>query len=203
MTRAVLALAFAVGGGALVAGCRTEQTFITPHPHLERMLKQEKLLPYENAAMLPNGMAMQVPPEGTEPVDALLGDPLVNEGAAQGHFAERIPIHIDKAMVEGGRRQFETICAPCHGILGDGDSVVGERMNLRKPADLLGTPRGYTPGEIFRVIRLGYGLMPSYRHDLSVEDTWGVVAYVRALQLSRAVPVDRLPPALKARLEAQ
>jgi mono/diheme cytochrome c family protein len=199
MRRRILALC----GSALLVGCRTEQTLVTPHPHLERMLEQEKVLPYANAAMLPNGMAMQAPPEGTEPVDARLGDPLITLGAAHGHYADRVPVPLDHARLEDGRRHFETVCAPCHGILGDAQSVVASEMNLRKPANLLAEARAYPPGQIFQVIRLGYGLMPSYKSELSVDDSWDVVAYVRALQLSRAVPVDRLPPAVRARLEAQ
>jgi mono/diheme cytochrome c family protein len=183
--------------------CRTEQTFIRPHPHLERMLKQEKLLPYEDSDVLPHGMAMQTPPEGTEPVDAPIQDPLITTGTKGGHYADRIPILVDHAMVERGRSRFDAFCAPCHGVLGDGVSVVAREMNLRKPANLQGAARGYPPGEIFQVIRRGYGLMPAYQVQLSVEDSWAVVAYVRALQTSRAVPVDRLPPELRARLEAQ
>ncbi len=187
---------------AALVGCRTDQTFVTPHPHLERMLQQEKILPYENAPILARGMAMQEPPEGTEPIDAPLGDPLVITGVDRGHYANRIPIHVDRAMVEDGRTHFDTFCAPCHGILGDGDSVVAQKMNMLKPANLLGAARAYPPGRIFEVIRLGYGLMPNYQNQLSIEDSWGIVAYVRALQLSRAVPVDRLPIELRARLEA-
>jgi mono/diheme cytochrome c family protein len=186
----------------LLAGCRTEETFITPHPHLERMLDQEKVLPYANAAMLPHGMAMQLPPEGTEPVDAPLGNPLLHDGVAGGRYASRIPVRVDREMVEDGRRHYGTMCAPCHGVLGDGDSVVADEMNLRKPANLLAAARAYPPGRVFQVIRLGYGMMPSYRNELTTEDTWAVVAYVRALQLSSAVHVDRLPSALRARLEA-
>jgi mono/diheme cytochrome c family protein len=195
--------ALAVSAAACLLSCRTDQTLVTPHPHLERMLEQEKVLPYENVPYLPRGMAMQQPPDGTEPVDAPLGDPLVTAGVADGRYAERIPVRLDRAMVEHGRHQFETMCAPCHGILGNADSVIAERMNLVKPANLLGAARGFPPGKIFEVIRLGYGLMPSYRNQLSVDDSWAVVAYVRALQLSQAVPVDRLPPHLRARLEAQ
>jgi hypothetical protein len=187
---------------ALLAACRTDQTLVTPHPHLERMLKQEKVLPYESSNVLPRGMAMQQPPDGTEPVDAPLGDSVVTTGVDHGHYARRIPIHVDRPMVEDGRTHFDTFCAPCHGVLGDGESVVAQKMNLIKPANLLGSARGYPPGKIFEVIRLGYGLMPNYQTQLSTVESWEVVAYVRALELSRAVAIDRVPPELRARLEA-
>ena len=43
MTRAMVAATAVL---ALVA-CRTDQTLVAPDPHLERMLRQEKRLPYE------------------------------------------------------------------------------------------------------------------------------------------------------------
>jgi len=42
--------------------------------------------------------------------------------------------------------------------------------------------------------------MPSYRVQLSIEDTWGVVAYVRALQLARGARVTDLPADVRAEL---
>jgi mono/diheme cytochrome c family protein len=189
-----------VAGAALVA-CRTEQTLVTPDPHLERMLEQEKLLPYDQDPRLPGGMTMLQPPDGTLPVDAPLTDPLVWSGVAGGRWAARIPIVIDRAGIEMGRRRFDTYCAACHGVLGDGKSVVADRMALRKPPDLLdGDVRAYPPGRVFQTIRQGYGLMPSYAVQLGVEETWRVVAYVAALQRSRAVRASDLPPALRAEL---
>jgi mono/diheme cytochrome c family protein len=187
--------------GPVLLGCRTEQTLVTPDPHLERMLTQEKVLPYHDDPLLPHGMTMQNPPDGTLPVDALLADPLVLEGVAQGRWAARIPIAVDRATIEGGRRSFETYCAACHGILGDGDSVVAEKMDLRRPPDLLSDDlRGYPPGRVFQTIRQGYGLMPAYRVQLDVNAAWSVVAYVRALQRARGVRAQDLPPPIRTEL---
>ena len=55
----------------LLAGCRTEQTLVAPDPHLERMLDQPKAMPYGEAPLLPQGMTMQQPPDGTLPVEPL------------------------------------------------------------------------------------------------------------------------------------
>jgi hypothetical protein len=45
--------------------------------------------------------------------------------------------------------------------------------------------------------------MPSYAADLTAEERWGVVAYVRALQLSQHAAVDQLPPAARSRLPGE
>jgi mono/diheme cytochrome c family protein len=184
--------------------CRTEQTLVTPDPHLERMLKQEKVLPYENDPILPRGMAMQSPPEGTLPTDSLLDGPLVLAGAANGRWAARIPVRVDRPLLDEGRRRFDTHCATCHGELGDGTSAVAERMALRRPKSLVDAgARDFPAGRIFQAIREGYGLMPPYRVQLGVKESWGVVAYVRALQRARGVRVADLPPDVRARLEEE
>jgi mono/diheme cytochrome c family protein len=186
---------------AAFAACRTEQTIVTPDPHLERMLVQEKALPYGTSPILPNGMTMQSPPEGTLPVTTPESDSLVASGASAGHFADRIPIRIDRARIDRGESQFDTICAACHGARGDGVSAVARKMALRKPPSLVAADiRAYPPGRIFRAVRDGYGLMPSYAEALSVDDAWAVVAYVRALQWAQGIPAADLPGAMRAEL---
>jgi hypothetical protein len=86
-------------------------------------------------------------------------------------------------------------------MAGDGVSQVAANMTLRKPPDLTAPPvTGFAPGRIYDVILEGYGLMRSYQEDLpSAEERWAVVAYLRALQRSRGVPLDSLPLDLRER----
>ncbi len=178
--------------GAL-ASCRTDQTLVTPDPHLERMLDQPKTKAYEAAPLLPNDTAMQTPPEGAVPVDAV--------PPSGGENATRIPVPVDHALLETGRARFETFCAACHGLLGDGVSAVAEQMALRKPTNLV-TLKGedLVPGSVYTTVRHGYGLMPSYAVQLSERDTWAVVAYVSALRLARSARVSDLPPDVREQL---
>ena len=53
------------------------------------------------------------------------------------------------------------------------------------------------------MIAEGYGLMASYSAELNTRERWAVVAYLRALQLSQAAPLDRAPPDERARLERE
>jgi mono/diheme cytochrome c family protein len=184
----------------VLVACRTDQTIVTPDPHLERMLRQEKRLPYDRDPALPEGMTMLKPPGETLTVDAPI-DPRVDEGVADGHWVGEIPVVLDRSAIEDGQRAFDVFCAACHGELGDGDSVVAFKMNLVRPRDLQSeAARAYPAGRIFEAIRQGYGMMPSYRVQLGVERTWRVVAYVRALQLARGVPAADLPPEMRAQL---
>jgi hypothetical protein len=128
-----------------LAGCRTEQTLVAPDPHLERMLDQPKAMPYGEAPALPHGMTMQTPPDGTLPVDTPVTSSLVSTGASGGVYADRVPIPVDRALLETGRARFEVFCATCHGMLGDGVSVVASHMALRAPPACSCRPRAPMP----------------------------------------------------------
>jgi mono/diheme cytochrome c family protein len=101
-----------------------------------------------------------------------------------------------------GRNRYETFCAPCHDLDGSARSPVAINMQLRHPPALLdGRIRALPAGRVFQAITQGYGLMPSYAHQLSVDERWGVVAYVRALQLSQRATLAELPPDVRAEAE--
>ena len=105
---------------------------------------------------------------------------LIDRRRRTARYADRIPIPVDRALLEKGRARFETFCAACHGILGDGNSVVAAKMALRKPPNLLDAAREHHAGRrVFQTIVDGYGLMPSYGVQLAVHDAWAVVAYLR------------------------
>ena len=50
-----------------------------------------------------------------------------------------------------------------------------------------------TDGHLYRVITTGKGLMKGYANTLDVTDRWAIVAYARALQLSRLGTEDEVP----------
>lgn len=183
-----------------VVGCREK---VLPEPDFERMVRQEKYVVWAPCEFFPDGRTMQRPPEGTVASDAAIGDPAFTEGIVDGAYAPRIPVTLTVPFVERGRDRFETFCAPCHGIVGDGNSRVATNMTLRPPPSLVGpVARGFPPGRIYRVIVDGYGLMPRYADELpSIEERWAVVAYLEALQTSRGVDIRALPPELREKLE--
>jgi hypothetical protein len=185
--RAVVAL------GVLLAGSEGADTGV--HWQFERMLVQPRYEAYRASPFFIDGRAMRTPPPGTVPHD----EPhAATGGRAESSDAATIPLPLSRALLERGRRRFDITCATCHGLDGDGESAVGRRMRFREPPSLHSEEnRAASAGRLFAVVREGYGLMPSYAPLLSVEDSWAVVAYVRALQLSRGARLDELPPALR------
>ena len=56
---------------------------------------------------------------------------------------------------------------------------------------------------VFQTITNGLGAMPSYATMIPPEDRWKIVAYLRAMQLSRRVNANELPADERGRIGAQ
>ena len=196
MRRASIVL-FAV---ALLCGCDDS---LLPSITLERMIDQRREKPYGESSYFRDGRAMRRPPEDGVPVTRRETEPGAAVGTAQGAYLTRPPIPVTRSMLTMGRLRFETYCAACHGIAGDGESIVAENMTVRPPPSLIDARvQGFPDGRLYQVIVLGYGLMRPYTEDLTtVEERWATVEYLRALQLSQrvGVPLDSLSPEERAR----
>jgi mono/diheme cytochrome c family protein len=166
-------------------------------PDWSRMITQPKLLPYGETAMFRDGRAMRPLPPGAVARDGS-ADPQGSAGATRSGDADTVPVPVTRALLDRGRRRFAIACATCHGVAGDGDSPVARAMQRRRPPSLH-EPRlvALGPAALYRVIAIGYGLMPSYAKLLTPDDRWAVVAYVRTLQLAWRVKLAALPPAVR------
>jgi hypothetical protein len=58
-----------------------------------------------------------------------------------------------------------------------------------------------TDGELFHVITNGRNLMGAYGPNVPTEDRWAIIAYVRALQLSRLGTLEDVPQELRGTLK--
>jgi mono/diheme cytochrome c family protein len=170
---------------------------------LNPMLQQPKVKPYRKSVFFPDQIAMRAPPPGTVPGSAPV-DPQVASGrGTDGKPVARIPVAVTPQLVELGRKRFDVFCAVCHGLLANGEGPVARNMSIRPPPNLLVLDRERPDGFIFAAITEGYGYMPSYAPWLGTEERWGIVAYLRALQLSQAARIDQAPPDVRARLEKE
>src|SRR5918997_5862831 len=123
------------------------------------------------------------------------GVPGAREATATGG-PDVFPVPIDKAALERGRERYQIFCSACHGMTGEGDGMIVRRGFQRPPSfydDRL--QEGSTPAaHFFDVITNGWGAMPDYSAEIAPEDRWKIIAYLRALQLSRRLKVDELSP---------
>lgn len=106
-------------------------------------------------------------------------------------------------LLDRGRRRFAIFCSPCHGAGGDGDGIIVHRgmpLPTSYHDDRLVTADDQ---HFFDVITNGYGAMYSYAARVPPEDRWAIVAYIRALQLSRRASIEDVPPDERAKLMGQ
>ena len=134
-----------------------------------------------------NGSAMRLPVAGTIARGELRdGSPQWTGFDANGDFVAAIPIAVDDALRERGRRRYDIYCATCHDRNGDGKGILFERGKVPTPTFHQDRLRQVPDGYIFGIITNGFGMMPSYAYPIPPADRWAIVAHVRELQQKRA-----------------
>ena len=118
-----------------------------------------------------------------------------------GATPELPPPALTQTLVERGRDEFHAFCAPCHAERGDGRGMVVQRGFPAPPSFHTDLARALTPAEIYRVISDGKGVMYSFAARIRPVDRWAIVAYVRALQLSRDARIEDVPDDERGRLQ--
>lgn len=174
---------------SVCAGCRHD------------MFDQPKYRPLAASAFYIDGRSARPVPPNTIPFDGTDQGEAVENGTTNGVFDATIPVTMNEALLQRGRDRFDIYCTPCHGYTGDGHGMVAKR-GFKQPADLHSDRiRNAPPGYLYDVIAHGYGAMPDYGDELSVQDRWAVVAYIRALELSRRATVQDVPADQQQKLE--
>ncbi|MGB8475884.1 MAG: cytochrome c [Candidatus Acidiferrum sp.] len=136
--------------------------------------------------------------------------PLIDNTVPRGSLADdalfipknsnAFPLPLTKQLMDRGEQRFKIFCTPCHGLQGDGNGMVVMRGMKRPPTYHQPRLREVPNGYIFDVITNGFGVMQGYSAQIPPRDRWAIVAYVRALQLSRNAPVSELPEDLRQKL---
>jgi mono/diheme cytochrome c family protein len=112
------------------------------------------------------------------------------------------PLPISEELLQRGQQRYGIYCTPCHGIQGDGLGMVALRGMKHPPSFHQDRLRQVPNGYLYDVITNGFGAMYGYSAQIPPRDRWAIVAYLRALQLSRNVPVGQLPAELREKLMA-
>jgi hypothetical protein len=123
----------------------------------------------------------------------------VARGSVEGEMAgtkesNAFPLPVNWDLLERGEDRYKIFCTPCHGLQGDGNGMVAMRGMKHPPSYHQDRLRQVPNGYIYDVITNGFGAMLGYSAQIPPRDRWAIVAYVRALQLSRNAKVSELPP---------
>lgn len=157
-----------------------------------------------------DGRAMRKPPEGSVAQGHLQADDHLYRGKTpSGDWALTLPsgIDADEATMELGKAQFGIYCTPCHGFAGEGNGMVNARASKLgqgwvPPTNLHEARLRTMPaGEIFSTITHGIRNMQGYGSQISPEERWAIILYLRALQKSSAAPSSQLSDADRAALK--
>ncbi len=89
----------------------------------------------------------------------------------------------DAGALARGEQVFSTFCVPCHGAGARGDGPVAAR-GVPPPPSLLADHATHVlkDGQMFHILTYGQNNMASYASQVSREDRWRVILYVRSLQ---------------------
>jgi hypothetical protein len=110
------------------------------------------------------------------------------------------PLPLTAELLQRGQQRYTIFCTPCHGIQGDGMGMVAMRGMKHPPSYHQDRLRNEPTGYIYDVITNGFGAMYGYSAQIPPRDRWAIIAYLRALQLSRNAPVGDLPAELREKL---
>ncbi|HVH72686.1 MAG TPA: cytochrome c [Candidatus Dormibacteraeota bacterium] len=143
-------------------------------------------------------------------VDGRSERPLLENTVARGSIAEdalfvpkdsnAFPLPLNRELLERGQDRYKIFCTPCHGLQGDGKGMVAMRGMKHPPSFHQDRLRQAPHGYFFDNITNGFGAMFGYSAQIPPRDRWAIIAYVRALQLSRNAKVADLPAELREKL---
>jgi len=130
------------------------------------------------------------PPKGSVPVG---GYPTPVLSRLEAHRLAN-PIAATDASIARGKTMYAVFCVPCHGAGGNGDGPVAKKLPL-PPMNLTNDfiQKEAFDNWIFAMISFGGRVMPAYAHDLSIEERWDIVNYVRRGLVPPATTATLIP----------
>lgn len=189
----------------VLAGRRGSLSSNRPIEVFPDMRRQPKLRPQNANAFFANGLSSQLPVAGAIARDEPYEDSPMNTGKVAGttNWVSAIPIPVTAELMARGQERFNIYCAACHGATGEGNGTPTKfgMAVIASLHDIAGRKVPQQPdGQVFNTITHGLNLMGAYGGLISVQDRWAIVAYLRALELSRLAALDDVPAERRAEL---
>jgi hypothetical protein len=146
------------------------------------MYKQFKLMPQSTNENFSDGYGMRTPVDGTVARGFIPYEYKGMPDSVVRMLANPLPLTPD--VLKTGKTRFDTYCSPCHGYYGKGDSRLNGQFP-NPPTLHSDKVRNWADGNIFHVITNGQNVMPSYAKQISKDDRWAIIHYIRVLQRSQ------------------
>ncbi|MGY8770604.1 MAG: c-type cytochrome [Pirellulales bacterium] len=97
-----------------------------------------------------------------------------------------------QASVARGQELYRIFCNCCHGATGKGDGMVPQRGFPPPTSMLTGKSVQMKDGQLFHILTYGQGSMPEMATQVSLDERWDLINYVRTLQ-ANAPPIEIAP----------
>jgi mono/diheme cytochrome c family protein len=210
---------------ALVAvfGFRGQKSTGTPLEVFPDMVRQMKVRAQAPLGFFADGRGPRLPVEGTVPIGYEMpvprtrsqqqpataqprlafsqGTDYYNTGKMADRWGTGLPMPVTPELLKRGQERFNITCAMCHGATAQGNGIT-KQYGLTTVVSLQDDRiRKMADGEIFNTITNGKNTMMAYGPTIVVSDRWAIIAYLRALQRSRAGSIVDVPPEHRADLE--
>jgi mono/diheme cytochrome c family protein len=125
---------------------------------------------------------------------------LANDALFVPKDSNNFPLPVNLDLLDRGEERYKIFCSPCHGLQGDGNGMVAMRGMKQPPSYHQDRLRQAPNGYFYDNITNGFGQMLGYSAQIPPRDRWAIIAYIRALQLSRNAKVADLPAELREKL---
>ena len=170
----------------LIIGCRGDHSTKPPIHLNPNMDSQDKFKAQSVNPFFSDSSSMRLPVEGTVAQSKLFGDAKYNSGKdINDNFIDN-PNLLTAEFINRGKERFDIYCVICHGVNGDGK---GNITRYKYPIPPTSFHQDWLiekkDGHYFDVITNGIRTMPSYKHQIPVNDRWAIVSYIRKLQESK------------------
>jgi len=197
-----------------IAGFRGDHFQKPPFEIFPDMNYQDKVKDQVPSTFFPDGAGSRPPVPGTVAMEM----PGKNDYWATGkwdstHWGDGIPVHeatngsialkIDDANMARGRERYSISCAVCHGASGDGKGITSKYGLVGAANYHSEMYRKMSDGEIFNTITNGKGQMLGYGYNITIDDRWRIVMYIRALQRSQYATLEDATPDEQTALKAK
>ncbi|MHB1686166.1 MAG: quinol:electron acceptor oxidoreductase subunit ActD [Ignavibacteriaceae bacterium] len=139
---------------------------------------QKKSNPQSETNFFYDGFAMRTPVQGTVARGFM---PYPFQGQSKPSVPLVNPNLPATQNLKLGQEKFLTFCSPCHGNYAEGVSRLKGQF---PPGPTLHSAKiiGYSDGMIYNIITNGQNAMPSYAYQITREQRWAIIDYIRVLQ---------------------
>ncbi|MBC8192528.1 MAG: c-type cytochrome [Candidatus Marinimicrobia bacterium] len=169
----------------MIVACGRGNFSEKPPIHLNpNMDSQGKYKAQSESNFFVDGSSMRTPVEGTVAQGQLREDDAYYHGKdASGEFISSAPMDFTADMLERGKERYQIYCSACHGVNADGKGKILFYKYPIPPANFYDERiKKLSDGHMFNAVTAGWLNMPSLKAQVSVEDRWAIISYIRSLQ---------------------